>query len=49
VEVFEDDLFLVFGDPDHSAEESRFIIIMAKAAAHLVVLHHQDIAPHRPA
>jgi uncharacterized DUF497 family protein len=25
--VFEDDLFLVFADPDHSTEESRFIIM----------------------
>lgn len=25
--VFEDPLFLIFGDPDHSIEENRFIIM----------------------
>jgi hypothetical protein len=25
--VFDDDLFLVFGDPDHSTEDNRFIIM----------------------
>ena len=35
--VFDDDLFLVFTDPDHSTEESRFIIMGQSKQRRLLV------------
>lgn len=40
--VFDDDLFLVFADPDHSMEEKRFIIMgQSKQGRLLVVAYTQ--------
>ena len=44
VTVFEDDLFLVFADPDHSAEEDRFIIMGRTKRNHLLVVSYTEIS-----
>jgi len=36
--VFDDDLFLVFADPDHSAGERRFIIMGKSKKGRLLVV-----------
>ena len=36
--AFDDDLFLVFADPDHSAEERRFIILGESKRRRLLVV-----------
>ena len=42
--VFDDDLFLVFADPDHSTNESRFIIMgQSKKGRLLVVAYTEEI------
>jgi hypothetical protein len=40
--VFDDDLFLVFADPDHSVEESRFIIIGQTKRGRLLVVAYTE-------
>jgi len=41
-EVFDDDLFLVFADPDHSTEESRFIIMGRPKRGPLLVVAYTE-------
>jgi len=41
-EVFDDDLFLVFADPDHSSEESRFIIMGESKRGRLLVVAYTE-------
>jgi uncharacterized DUF497 family protein len=40
--VFDDDFFLVFADPDHSMEESRFIIIGQSKQGRLLVVAYTE-------
>ena len=40
--VFEDELFLVFSDPDHSTEESRFIIMGQSKQGRLLVVAYTE-------
>ncbi|HXP87222.1 MAG TPA: BrnT family toxin [Bryobacteraceae bacterium] len=40
--VFDDELFLVFADPDHSAEESRFIIMGRSKRERLLVVAYTE-------
>jgi uncharacterized DUF497 family protein len=40
--VFDDDLFLVFADPDHSTEESRFIIVGRSKRGRLLVVAYAE-------
>jgi uncharacterized protein len=40
--VFDDDLFLVFADPDHSTEESRFIIMGQSEQRRLLVVAYTE-------
>lgn len=40
--VFDDDLFLVFEDPDHSAEESRYIIMGQSTQGRLLVVAYTE-------
>ena len=40
--VFDDDLFLVFADPDHSAQESRFIIMGKSKHGRLLVVAYTE-------
>jgi uncharacterized DUF497 family protein len=40
--VFEDDLFLVFADPDHSTGESRFIIMGQFEQGRLLVVAYTE-------
>jgi uncharacterized DUF497 family protein len=40
--VFEDDFFLVFADPDHSTEESRFIIMGQSKQGRLLVVAYTE-------
>lgn len=40
--VFDDDLFLVFADPDHSTEESRFIIMGRSKPGRLLVVAYTE-------
>jgi uncharacterized DUF497 family protein len=42
--VFDDDLFLVFADPDHSDEESRFIIVGRSKRGRLLVVAYTEMA-----
>jgi uncharacterized DUF497 family protein len=42
--VFDDDLFLVFADPDHSTEESRFIIMGQSKPGRLLVVGYTERA-----
>ena len=56
--VFDDDLFLVFADPDHSMEEKRFIIMGQSKQGRLLVVaytqrfgydsHHQRAGSNPP-
>jgi uncharacterized protein len=41
-EVFDDDRFLVFGDPDHSGDESRFIIMGRTKRGLLLVVAYTE-------
>jgi uncharacterized DUF497 family protein len=41
--VFDDDLFLVFADPDHSTQESRFIIMGQSEHGRLMVVAYTEI------
>ena len=40
--VFDDDLFLVFADPDHSGEEGRFIIVGQSKQGRLLVVAYTE-------
>jgi uncharacterized DUF497 family protein len=40
--VFDDDLFVVFADPDHSTEESRFIILGQSKPGRLLVVAYAE-------
>jgi uncharacterized protein len=40
--AFDDDLFLVFADPDHSAGERRFIILGESAQGRLQVVAYAE-------
>jgi uncharacterized DUF497 family protein len=40
--VFADPLSVTFGDPDHSDEEDRFILIGTSDRGHLVIVSHTD-------
>ena len=40
--VFDDDLFLVFGDPDHSTEEDRFLILGQSREGRLLVVAYTE-------
>ena len=40
--VFDDDLFLVFADPDHSTQESRFIIMGKSQHGRLLVVAYTE-------
>ena len=40
--VFDDDLFLVFNDPDHSMEESRYIIMGQSTQGRLLVVAYTE-------
>jgi uncharacterized DUF497 family protein len=40
--VFDDDLFLVFADPDHSTEERRFIIMGRSKRRRLLVVAYTE-------
>jgi uncharacterized DUF497 family protein len=40
--VFDDDLFLVFADPHHSTEESRFIIMGQSKQGRLLVVAYTE-------
>jgi uncharacterized DUF497 family protein len=40
--VFDDDMFLVFDDPDHSSEERRFIIMGRSQRGLLVVVAYTE-------
>ena len=40
--VFDDDLFLVFADPDHSTEEDRFIIMGQSKQGRLLVVAYTE-------
>ena len=40
--VFDDDLFLAFADPDHSTEESRFIIMGQSKQGRLLVVAYTE-------
>jgi hypothetical protein len=40
--VFDDDLFLVFADPDHSTEENRFIIMGQSKQGGLLVVAYTE-------
>ena len=40
--VFDDDLFLVFADPDHSTEESRFIIMDQSKQGRVLVVAYTE-------
>lgn len=42
--VFDDDLFLVFSDPDHSLEEQRFLIVGRSRQARLLVVVYTERA-----
>ncbi len=40
--VFDDDLFVAFADPDHSAEENRFIIMGQSKQGRLLVVAYTE-------
>lgn len=40
--VFYDPLVMTFADPDHSADEDRFIVIGISAAGRLLMVAHTD-------
>ncbi len=40
--VFDDELFLVFADPDHSAKENRFIIVGQSNPGRLLVVAYTE-------
>ena len=40
--VFDDNLFLIFADPDHSPEEHRFIIMGESKQGHLLVVGYTE-------
>jgi uncharacterized DUF497 family protein len=40
--VFDDDLFVVFADPDHSIEESRFIVMGRSKQGRLLVVAYTE-------
>ena len=40
--MFDDELFLVFSDPDHSTEESRFIIMGQSRQGRLLVVAYTE-------
>lgn len=40
--VFEDDLFIVFGDPDHSMNENRYLIMGQSKAGQLLVVAYTE-------
>jgi len=40
--VFDDDFFLVFADPDHSADESRFIMMGQSKQGRLLVVAYTE-------
>jgi len=42
--VFDDPLFLTFGDPEHSFQEQRFIIMGESAKGRLLVVAYTDRA-----
>lgn len=42
--VFDDPLFVVFADPDHSLEESRFLILGESGQGRLLVVAHTERA-----
>ena len=42
--MFDDPLFLTFGDPEHSFQEQRFIIMGESAKGRLLVVAYTDCA-----
>ena len=40
--VFEDDLFVVFGDPDHSEGENRYLIMGQSTEGRLLVVAYTE-------
>ena len=40
--VFDDPLFLTFGDPEHSLQEQRFLIMGESARGRLLVVSYTD-------
>ena len=40
--AFDDPLFVVFSDPDHSAEESRFILMGQSSRRRLLVVSYTE-------
>ena len=40
--VFDDDLFIVFADPDHSGEEKRFVIMGQSQRGRLLVVGYTE-------
>ena len=40
--MFDDELFLVFSDPDHSTEEARFIIMGQSEQGRLLVVAYTE-------
>lgn len=40
--VFEDDLFIVFGDPDHSMNEKRYLIMGQSKSGELLVVSYTE-------
>lgn len=43
--VFDDPLFLIVADPDHSVEESRFIILAESNQGRLLVVSYTERPP----
>ena len=40
--VFDDPLFLIFADPEHSLQEQRFLIMRESARGRLLVISYTD-------
>jgi len=40
--VFEDPLFVIFADPDHSGDESRFLILGTSSQGRLLVVAYTE-------
>jgi len=40
--VFEDDLFIIFGDPDHSMNENRYLIMGQSKSGQLLVVSYTE-------
>jgi uncharacterized DUF497 family protein len=40
--VFEDELFVVFADPDHSVDEKRYLIMGLSREGHLLVVSYTE-------